>query len=415
MAIVDNLIAQQREAERNFCASAIVVTDAVMERCAWLSPEIFCTDKYKNFWKDVGDGVDIMRAGNNPDTIAELMGVASSSTVITFHYEEYARQISEIAYMRGVYSSLVDTVKAIGERDLAKVENILSNIEERSFSTGEAWTPEQISTEFKAMLTGNRRPALFTGLPSLDSLGGLFPQELTILAARPGMGKTAFALQIARSVAWNGKKVLMFSLEMSREQLWARMACSGTGVEWSELRSGHASREDAQKVFANSDKISESLGDNLLIHDEAHNLSEIHKACLLHKPDLVIIDQLPDIEWHNPEESEVTWYGKACKYIRQKIARDLKVPVILVHQLSRKVEERTNKIPILSDLRWSGEIEQRADVVWMAYREDYYYPEESVDTNSVVFQLFVRKNRQGVMNACVIMNYNLRDQWFAED
>jgi replicative DNA helicase len=198
---------------------------------------------------------------------------------------------------------------------------------------------------------------------------------------------------------------------MSAEQLWGRMACPAAGVEWRNVRAGRIDNAQFSNLEAQSISLSQSYGDNLIIAENALTIFAIQRIAADTRPDIVIIDQLPEIIWHDPDEKEVSWYGKACRYFRNMIAKRLNVPVILIHQLNRAVEERQNKRPVLADLRWSGEIEQRADVVLMCYREDYY-DDGSNPITRVPFELWTRKHRQGVKDSLVILEYDLKDQWF---
>jgi replicative DNA helicase len=250
-----------------------------------------------------------------------------------------------------------------------------------------------------------------TYLPLDEDLGGLFGGELIILAARPGMGKTALALQMGKNVALNGKTVFFSSLEMARRALWARLVCGAAGYAWNDVRIGNVS--DAARAILKdmNKKMTDKLGHRFIIDDQARSVTAIHMAAMRCKPDLVIVDHLGEIEWHDPKAREVVWLGDAAKYLRTNICLRMNVPVVLIHQLSRDVEKRGgDKRPALSDLRWSGEIEQRADVVLMMYREDYY----NVDLvqNKVPTEVWTRKNRQGVMNSLTMMNYDLTTQSF---
>jgi replicative DNA helicase len=401
-----------KQVEAMLCAGALNDYDTVMNKAGWLSHDSFYDKTYAEYWRRISDGESPPKVAENLGILTELLGEITNVSFL--QYEDYANMVSESAYLRGTYDKVSGVIKAISDSDVAGVERLVGEISMKSIGgTKTVYTPEEIDEKFRNIIA-NPRPAIYTGLGGIDKYGGLFPQELTVLAARPGMGKTALCTQIARSVAYGGKKALFVSLEMSKEQLWARMACGNAGAQWKDVRSGNVKKEMLEKVNKESEKLATALGGNLLIQDEVSTLQEISRVCVQVMPDLVVIDQLPDIVWHDPSESEVSWYGKACKYIRQNVARRLNVPVILIHQLSRKVEERTDKRPILSDLRWSGEVEQRADVVLMCYRDDYYHG-RLPDENNVVFELWIRKNRQGVQDACVFLTYDLSAQWFTTD
>jgi hypothetical protein len=189
------------------------------------------------------------------------------------------------------------------------------------------------------------------------------------------------------------------------------MACPYANTTWREVRANEVSDATLKRLLEESDKLHDGFGDRLIIEDNVYTVNEMHNLCVDYQPDIVFIDQLPDIQWHNPHEEELIWFGKACKHIRQYIAKNLRCAVVLVHQLNRSVEQRKDKRPKLSDLRMSGEIEQRSDVVWMGYRDDYY--DENPSTGShVPFELWVMKNRQGISKVRSVLNYNLENQWF---
>jgi replicative DNA helicase len=138
----------------------------------------------------------------------------------------------------------------------------------------------------------------------------------------------------------------------------------------------------------------------------------MHASIISNKPDLVVIDQLADIHWHDPKEKKIEWLGKACWHIRQIFAKRMRIPVVVVHQLNRDVEGRPDKRPTLSDLRDSGEIEQRSDIVLGCYREDYYAGRPE-GVHIVPFEVSPLKFRQGNSEARAILEYDLATQWFS--
>jgi len=248
----------------------------------------------------------------------------------------------------------------------------------------------------------------------LDNLlWGLKPWDLSILAARPAMGKTAFALNIAKNV-WLTKKedkdwrktwktVAVFSLEMSKEQLTDRMISASVWINSWKLAKWDITDEEFSKVWDAMDELSKI---NIFIDDSAWwNLmdlkSKARRLKIQHWVDLIIIDYLQLMSnWNSLNRvQEISEISRWLKWL----ARELEIPVIALSQLSRAVENRTDKRPILSDLRESGSIEQDADSVMMLYREDYYDndssfeqtdPEEKKKTEWLT-KLFLRKNRSG--------------------
>jgi len=336
--------------------------------------------------------------------------------------EEYARAILKYDYLRRAGDGTQKIMRGIMERDDSAVRDAISAIGETICAASDeqpARTPKEISDEFVERIT-TMTPSIMTGIGELDKqMGGLFESELTILASRPGMGKTALAMQIAQNVATSAetqdKKVLVFSLEMSRLQLWARMACSRASIPWSLVRSGRAPGEFIDKISSASRELQQQLEGRIFVEDEVWDVPGMISIASRLRPDLVIIDHLGEIRWHEDERDEVKWFGRATKMIRTEIPRRLHCHCVMIHQLSRDVEKRgaDDKRPVLSDLRWSGEIEQLADIVLMLYREDYYNEEAyRMGMKIVPMEVWTRKNRQGVMNACSMVNFNLERQTF---
>ncbi|MBR1433124.1 replicative DNA helicase [Ruminococcus sp.] len=231
-----------------------------------------------------------------------------------------------------------------------------------------------------------------TGFTLLDSItSGLNKSDLIIIAARPGMGKTSFAMNIATNVARRAEKeVVTFNLEMSKEQLATRILSTEALVESNTLRNGRISGDDWVKLATSAGYLS-SLP--LYIDDTASMTVQQMKAKLRRTKDLglVIIDYLQLMESTSRSDNRVTVISEITRQLKV-MAKELNVPVILLSQLSRAVESRTDKRPMLSDLRESGSIEQDADIVLFLYREAYYNKESQRQNIS---ECIVAKNRHG--------------------
>ena len=231
-----------------------------------------------------------------------------------------------------------------------------------------------------------------TGFTLLDSItSGLNKSDLIIIAARPGMGKTSFAMNIATNVARRAEKeVVTFNLEMSKEQLATRILSTEALVESNTLRNGRISGDDWVKLATSAGYLS-SLP--LFIDDTASMTVQQMKAKLRRTKNLglVIIDYLQLMESTSRSDNRVTVISEITRQLKV-MAKELNVPVILLSQLSRAVESRTDKRPMLSDLRESGSIEQDADIVLFLYR-DAYYNKESQNQN--ISECIVAKNRHG--------------------
>jgi replicative DNA helicase len=257
-------------------------------------------------------------------------------------------------------------------------------------------TEEVIEKSEQARNNQGRLIGLDTGFMELnDYTLGLQPSELVILAARPSMGKSAFALNMATNVAKMESKpyVAFFSLEMGADQLVSRMLSSESKVHTSKIRTGELSPVEWQQIWLARETLA-SL--NILFDDSGTvKVTDLRQKCRKlaqeKKLDLVIIDYLQLLSGTRTENrvQEVSEISRTLK----EMARELKIPVIALSQLSRAVERREDKIPIMADLRDSGSIEQDADIIIFMYRDDYYKKEESTRKDTV--DLIIAKNRQG--------------------
>ncbi len=233
---------------------------------------------------------------------------------------------------------------------------------------------------------------LQTGFPSLDKkLTWLKWWDMVVLAARPSMWKTAFALNLAQNIGFRWKNVAIFSLEMSKEQLTDRMIASAMWINSWKLAKWELTDEEFMKIWDAMEKLSRA---NIYIDDTAWwNLTDLKSKCRRLKMeswlDLVIIDYLQLMtSWNTlnrvQEVSEISRWIKA-------LARELDCPVIALSQLSRQLESRPDKRPIMSDLRESGSIEQDADIIMMLYRDEYY--NEEFTERKGITEILIRKNR----------------------
>jgi len=275
---------------------------------------------------------------------------------------------------------IFDVVKKRGSSDFVPIDEVVM----RALDNIEA------ASKTKGSVTG-----VATGFTDLDyDTAGFQPSDLILVAARPAMGKTAFALNIALHVAIKEKKrVALFDLEMSKESLVNRLFAMQSKVDGKKLRTGELSPEEWNALSVGAAEVAESL---IVIDDNASiTPAELRSKCRKLKLekglDLIIIDslQLMSTDGRNDSrQQEVSEISRALKLM----ARELNVPVIALSQLSSKVEDRTDKRPMLSDLRESGAIEQDADVVMFLYREDYYKPDTE---NKGVTEVIIAKQRNG--------------------
>ncbi len=283
-----------------------------------------------------------------------------------------------------------DVVQRRGSSEFTPIEEVVMN----------ALTTIEKASKVKGTVTG-----VPTGFQDLDyKTAGFQPSDLLLIAARPAMGKTAFALNIALNAAIrDNKKVALFELEMSKESLVNRLFAMESKVNAQKIRTGELSAAEWTSLSEGATEIAKS---NIVIDDNASiTPAELRSKCRKLKLekglDLVIIDylQLMTTGKENRQQ-EVSDISRSLKLL----ARELNVPVVALSQLSRKVEERTDKRPMLSDLRESGAIEQDADVVMFLYREDYY-KKDTENTN--VTEVIIAKQRNGPIGTVNLL-------WFPE-
>ena len=299
-------------------------------------------------------------------------------------------------------------IAAMGYAETEEVERVLDHAEQKILEVatrkiGQDFAPikeiifstlDKIDEMHKAKggITG-----LSTGFTNLDKLtGGFQRSDLILIAARPSMGKTAFVLNVAQHMATRDKKsVAIFSLEMPREQLAMRMMCAEGLIDSQHFRTGAMSNDEWKNLVDAADRLSASpmfiddtAGVNAVeLRNKARRISKEHGL------DCIIIDylQLMDGGAHSRIDNRQQQISDISRSLKA-LARELKVPVIALSQLSRGPESRTSRKPMLSDLRESGSLEQDADMVAFLYREDYYNPETEKKN---LTELIIAKNRNG--------------------
>lgn len=301
-------------------------------------------------------------------------------------------QILEIGYNEDI-----DAISYV-----TKAEELIFAVSQKR-KTSEFITLEAVVKEVKEKIEQNKNKSGITGLKTgfseFDKItSGLQPEELIILAARPSMGKSAFALNLALNVAQKNKDskayVAIFSLEMSNDQLASRMLSAEANIDGNRLRSGYLDSNDWINLEAGKRSL-EKL--NIVFDDSAAvTVSDIRAKCRKlsqeGRLDFIIIDYLQLIKGDSKSGNRQEEVSRISRGLKQ-MARELAVPVLALSQLSRAVEQREDKRPILSDLRESGSIEQDADIVMFLYREDYYIRDEEKKTGDVAVN--IAKNRQG--------------------
>ncbi len=414
---------QDLDAEESVIGSILIEPISLIKISDFLHPEDFFADSNAKIYAAISalfqahKPIDIITVSNAlaEKNIFDSVGGASRLAELTAavpsasHIFEYAQIVKKKSTLRKMIAA-GDKIMSFAKDESRDVEGLLEAAEKEVFSISQTFLKDKF-VSIKDILT--QRYEVFaerhmseeevmggipTGYQGLDKyLSGLHPTDFIVLAARPSMGKTAFALSIAMKAALGkDKKVVgIFNLEMSKEQLVDRMFASHLRVDSWKLQKGKLTDEDFGRMGNVMDELSNA---SIFIDDSVgSNMSELRaKARRLqmeHGLDLLVVDYLQLLSTGNSsfagnrvqEISEISRSFKA-------LARELHVPVLALSQLSRAVEQRPDKRPVLSDLRESGAIEQDADVVMMMYREDYY---DADSERAGIIDIFIRKHRNG--------------------
>ena len=351
----------------------------------------------------------------NKNELTEVGGVEYLTEVLNYvptasNIDYYIKSVEDASILRG----LIQTAEEIAEEGyntdesindvLDKSEKKILNIVKRR-TASEFRSIKEIVSKTKSDLEklakhNGEITGLETGWYDFDKITtGLHPNELIIIAARPAMGKTAFALNLATHVAMTQEKsVALFNLEMSAEQLTMRIFSSLGQLDGFKLRTGNLLNQDWKRVNEAASQLSNS---NLVMVDSPGiTIGELRAKCRQLASDekglaLVVIDYLQLLSggknYGTNRQQEVSDISRSLK----TLAMELEVPVIALSQLSRGVEARDDKRPLMSDLRESGSIEQDADIVAFLYRDDYYNKESRTEDNNSISELIIGKHRNG--------------------
>jgi replicative DNA helicase len=335
------------------------------------------------------------------DTLDFIEGFVPTGQAVVHH----AKIVREKKILRDLIETATEIVTTSygGSEDadliLDRAESAIFQISERKVKRNFYSLKDVVKENFVAIEKLFESPGMVTGVETgftdLDNMtAGLQPSDLIILAARPSMGKTSLALDIARFAALHGNvPTAFFSLEMSKEQLGMRMLCAEARVNSSKLRTGYIAKSDWPKLTAAAGRLSEA---KLFIDDSpALNSLDVRtrtrRLAAEHDIGLIIIDYLQLMQGRGGTESRQLEVSEISRGLKG-LAKEINVPIIALSQLSRAVESRTDKRPMLSDLRESGAIEQDADVVAFIYRDEVYNPDGD-DLGTA--EILIRKQRNG--------------------
>lgn len=439
---MDNVVSQQiphdSEAEKAVLGAVFLDPEAIIDASDVLQPDDFYEHANRIVFQamlnisdreEVIDPVtlqDELKKNNQVDDIGGIAYVTelSMATPTAAHVTYYAKIVKRKAILRNLISTSQRIIQnAIeGSDDITDIlddaESQIMGVSQDNASGGFKSIHDVLNTAMEEINSIPDDGNMVTGLPSgfseLDKMTtGFHDDELIILAARPGVGKTAFALNVAQFVGLKtDKTVAMFSLEMGAEQLVQRMLASEGLIDSQHLRTGQLTDEEWRKLVVAAG----SLDNTSIYIDDTPGIkmSEIRaKARRLAKEKgnlgLIVIDYLQLIEGPRSEsrQQEVSAISRQLK----KLAKELHIPVIALSQLSRSVEQRQDKRPVLSDIRESGSIEQDADIVAFLYRDDYYRDERDEDDEGEVeaeedngeVEVIIEKNRSGTRGTVKLM------------
>ena len=338
---------------------------------------------------------------NSRDYIMQLMEITPTAANVV----RYANIVKEKSMLRGLGQAAADITEMVYD-EVGTPSEMLESAEKKIYAlrNGEHGDSlEPISTTLHKVFdhltelsqSDSMIPGLSTGLRDLDiKINGLNKSDLLLIAARPAMGKSAFSLNIALNVAKKyNKTVAMFNLEMSREQLAMRLLACESFVDAQKMATGKLSEDEWSKLCMASSSLSQT--DIRIDDNPSITVAEMNAKCRrLDNLGLVVIDYLQLMTgsgYGRNSENRVTVVGEISRALKI-MAKELNVPVVCLSQLSRAVESRTDKRPIMSDLRESGAIEQDADAILFLYRDEYY--NENTDDKGMA-ECIVSKNRHG--------------------
>ena len=408
------------EAEQAVIGSMMTDKDAVISAIEVLKPEDFYREDNKTIYNAImnlyakAEPIDIITLKDELTSLGKLEPVGGLEYLATLpdkvpttaNVEKYIKIVEEKSILRSLIKTANELIE-IGYDQNEEVEVLMDNAEKKIFDLMQRKSQKGYSsirdilvdsfTELEQLYNQKQHiTGVASGFIDLDNkTAGFHKSDLVLIAARPAMGKTAFALNIATYAAVSANTpVVVFSLEMSKEQCANRILCSQAMVDSEKVAKGDISDEDWSKLAIASGELSESAG--IYIDDSAGiNIAEIRAKCRKLKLEknigLVVIDYLQLIQGSGntkSREQEIAEISRSLKIL----AKEIDVPVIALSQLSRAPEARPDHRPMLQDLRESGSIEQDADIVMFLYRDDYYNPETEAKN---IAEVIIAKHRAG--------------------
>ena len=413
------LVPHSRESEEAVIGAVLINPEAYYDVAQFLQHDDFYIHRNQWIWQafialhDRNEAIDFVTVTEELDQMGHLADIGGAAYITklinnvpsSLHAEAYGRRVEETAIRRRMLTAANQIAKLAYEENIS-LDTVMDNSEKAVFNVSERRLTRDLqpirtvlSDYFDRIEELSQRDDALVGVPTgffdIDKmLGGLQPSDLLIIAGRPGMGKTGFLLSALKNAALIHKKhVAVFSLEMSNEQLVQRLIAQETGIDSTRLRSGKLS-PDEWLLFTQAIEV---LTDTHIFLDDTPALTplQLRTKCrrlhLEYKLDLIVVDYLQlmggDVRSNNRVQ-EVSEISRNMKIL----ARELNVPVLAAAQLSRAVEQRSDKRPVLSDLRESGSLEQDADIVMFIYRPEVY--EEDTALKNLA-EIIVAKHRNG--------------------
>jgi replicative DNA helicase len=415
----DRLPPQNIEAEQSVLGAVLLDNEAIAVAIEHLLPDDFYRDSHKKIFismlelyekNEPIDLITLTEQLNRKEQLEEVGGASYLSSIVNLvptsaNVRYHAKIVKEKAILRNLITTSTEIITSCYDAE-GDVNELLDGAETKIFSISEKMVRSSyvhvknvIKDTIELVDRLYNKKELITGLPTgftdLDeATTGFHKGDLIVIGARPGMGKTAFCLNIVTHIGQEVKTpIAVFSLEMTKEQIVLRMLCSEAEVDSKAVRSGYHSKEDYRKLVNAAGRLADAP---IYIDDTFNSILDIRaKARRLkaeHDLGLVVVDYLQLMSGVNTfaaREQVISDISRSLK----ALAKDLEVPVIVISQLNRSCEQRgENKRPIIADLRESGAIEQDADIILFLYRDDYY---KSKDAREGVAELNIAKQRNG--------------------
>lgn len=401
------LINRERSAiEWAFCKS-IFDCPFNIDEFSTVSPDLFQDENLRKFWRDCVEGKSASDAAASANILIELEKAEGDPNKI----DAYAAQLSRFDYSETIQRAAAELVKIAKTGDIEKIHQAVDSLADNKMMVPSfAKSADESLIELEASLKEGRQ-FIKTKLSRLDGItGGLERAKVSVIAARPSMGKTTLAWQIARNVAASGQRVLFMSLEVSAVSLWRKAAYGLAEITQAQVEDNNVPAAKMEEIYTEIIPNLRSVYDGkLYIYDTPpYSTSSLWKIAVQLAPDLIIIDHLGYVEEEAPKLVEKL--GKIMKW-GKRLSKRTKSHVMFLAQLNRGVEAREAKEPMLSDMRDSGNIEEDADLVIMPYRKSYYDKPTDWKPRYSETGLFIRKNRDGGMGIAG-MYMDMLHQWF---